>query len=149
MIENILQKMSNVAPPDRVSTFQQKWDFCWLIVAMDIWCRGSLGKSISGCLALPNIINYYWSQLWPHSLLYHPMSCCVESADPICACGTLYFEILKLVPVQQTRTKRHKMLELTAYSSGVTFSTSNTTASKLFFRSEEPLSLRDSELLLF
>lgn len=41
------------------------------------------------------------------------------------------------------------MLELTAYSSGVTFSTSNTTASKLFFRSEEPLSLRDSELLLF
>jgi hypothetical protein len=36
---------------------------------------------------------------------------------------------------------------LTAYSSGVTFRTSNTTASKLFF-SSEPLSLRDSELML-
>lgn len=37
---------------------------------------------------------------------------------------------------------------LTAYSSGVTLRTSNTTASKLFFNSE-PLSLNDSELLLF
>lgn len=47
-------------------------------------------------------------------------------------------------------TNEQKLLKmLTAYSSGVTFRTSNTTASKLFFSSAEPLSLRDSELLLF
>lgn len=50
----------------------------------------------------------------------------------------------------ESHTRWLELLDLlTAYSSGVTFRTSNTTASKLFFSSAEPLSLKDSELLLF
>lgn len=48
--------------------------------------------------------------------------------------------------IRQSHQETPAPSSLTAYSSGVTFSTSNTTASKLFFSS--PLSLRDSELLL-
>lgn len=80
-----------------------------------------------------------------------PVSSCRKSAHQICAYWTFRFQNTRTYRLtrQGQRDSRNTLTSLTAYSSGVTFSTSNTTASKLFFRSEEPLSLRDSELLLF
>ena len=115
-------------------------------------CRGSQRKSVRAwhCQTSSIITD-------PNS---DPISSCLKSAHHICAYWTFRFlntHTSRLTRQGQTdrATRRHKhththtlQTSLTAYSSGETFSTSKTTASKLFFRSEEPLSLRDSELLL-
>lgn len=100
-------------------------------------CKDSLGRFICGCLAVINIINYYWSTPWPDFPL-------TSSWHQHFTTDASHIQVWKAATIHpDTNTW------LTAYCSGVTLSTSNTTASKLFFRSEEPFSLRDSELLLF
>lgn len=84
----------------------------------------------------------------PSITLHHPISSSLKSAHRIFAYMHVYNP--SFMQVNQKRDcDRNTENSLTAYSSGVTFSTSNTTASKLFFSSEDALSLRDSELLLF
>lgn len=64
----------------------------WLLPAHSchgkFYAEAARGKSIRGCLALPDIISYYWFKLWPHFLLHHPISSCLKSAHHICAYWT-------------------------------------------------------------
>lgn len=124
--------------------FPQRWH--WKVT--ENGAEAAVG-TVSSCLPLPDIINYYWCKLWPHFPLHHPISSSLKSAHRIFAYMHIYNP--SFMQVNQKRRDRNRNAEnsLTAYSSGVTFSTSNTTASKLFFSSEDALSLRDSELLLF
>lgn len=104
-------------------------------------------KSIHGCMALPKHHQLLLIQtLTPFPpLTSHPVLPQVSTSN-LCLLNIFNTPTCRLT--RQSSQRRTQTL-LTAYSSGVTFRTSNTTASKLFFSSEEPFSLRESELLLF
>lgn len=80
-----------------------------------------------------------------------PISPSITPSPPVLSQHIVFLLICTFITPHLCRLIRKETATetLTAYSSGVTFSTSNTTASKLFFSSEDALSLRDSELLLF
>lgn len=134
---------------------QQKCDFCLLIVAMESFMQRQPGVNPSGAAwhcQTSSIITDSNSDPIFSSIIPSPPA----SSQHITFVLTEPFPLLKKKQQKKKTTSRltrkewtNTLTSLTAYSSGVTFSTSNTTASKLFFRSEEPLSLRDSELLLF
>lgn len=127
-----------------VLLFFQRWH--WKVT--ENGAEAAVG-TVSSCLPLPDIINYYWCKLWPHFPLHHPISSRLKSAHRIFAYMHIYNPSFMQVNQKRRDCNRNAENSLTAYSSGVTFSTSNTTASKLFFSSDDALSLRDSELLLF
>lgn len=126
-----------------VLLFFQRWHWShWK------WGRGSCGNC-QQLIATARHHQLLLMQTLTPFPLHHPISSRLKSAHRIFAYMHIYNPSFMQVNQKRRDCNRNAENSLTAYSSGVTFSTSNTTASKLFFSSEDALSLRDSELLLF